>query len=185
MKSKVLLSFLFLVPVALRLSKILPNFEFVTTSLVISSLYLSKKHSLKLILAILAITDFILGNTNIFLFTWSGFIIPILIITSLRHYLKTGNHQLFHLVTLLFGIFSNLFFYIWTNFGVWLLDSWGMYPKTLAGLVGCYINGLPFLKTQVESTLIFIPVTLLAIHAVSNLTVFKELRWNSGTVPQL
>lgn len=37
---------------------------------------------------------------------------------------------------------SSFTFYLVSNFSVWLV---GMYPQTLAGLVQCYINGLPFL----------------------------------------
>mgnify|MGYP001824530623 FL=1 len=33
-------------------------------------------------------------------------------------------------------------FYVASNFGIWLA---GYYPQTTAGLVQCYINGLPFL----------------------------------------
>ncbi|MCH8748480.1 hypothetical protein IH781_01890 [Patescibacteria group bacterium] len=37
---------------------------------------------------------------------------------------------------------SSLLFFIVSNFGVWAA---GYYPPTLAGLVACYIAGLPFL----------------------------------------
>ncbi len=33
-------------------------------------------------------------------------------------------------------------FFIVSNFAIWLV---GMYPPTLAGLVQCYVNGLPYL----------------------------------------
>jgi hypothetical protein len=168
--SKLLLITLFLIAFTLRLTRILPNFEFVTTAMVISAAYLSRKHSALLILAIMITTDLILGNTNIFIFTWSGFLIPILL-TS-----KSSFHRQSSIIKFLsFGIFSNLFFYMWTNFGVWALDSWNMYPKTMAGLISCYINGLPFLKTQLQSTIIFIPITLFALNAFKNHYLAKTL----------
>ncbi|MDX1404191.1 MAG: DUF6580 family putative transport protein [Woeseiaceae bacterium] len=33
-------------------------------------------------------------------------------------------------------------FYLVSNFSIWLV---GMYPATLAGLIACYVNGLPYL----------------------------------------
>jgi hypothetical protein len=162
--SKILLITLFLIAFILRLTRILPNFEFVTTAMVISATYLSRKHSALLILAIMIATDLILGNTSIFLFTWSGFLLPILLIPKL----STINYQLSTLKSILIGLTSNLFFYVWTNFGVWALDSWNMYPKTMAGLISCYINGLPFLKTQLQSTIIFIPITLVVLNTLKN-----------------
>lgn len=37
---------------------------------------------------------------------------------------------------------SSVLFFLLTNFGVWA--GWGMYPRTGAGLVECYVAGIPF-----------------------------------------
>lgn len=39
---------------------------------------------------------------------------------------------------------SSVFFFITTNFGMWALGSW--FPKTLPGLVACYITGIPWFQ---------------------------------------
>lgn len=39
-------------------------------------------------------------------------------------------------------------FFVVSNFGVWLA---GMYPQSLAGLLQCYINGLPYLGQAIIS----------------------------------
>ena len=139
-----------------------PNAELVTTALVLSSFYVGRKESFWLIFAIMFFSDLIIGNTNIFIFTWSGFLIPTLFASAFAKKLIT-NHQslitkkIFGASSLtLFGFSSNIFFYFWTNFGVWLLS--GMYPKTAAGLLMSYINALPFLQYQLTSTLIFVPI---------------------------
>jgi len=127
-----------------------PNVELVTTAMVLSAFYFSKKDSFWLTLAIMVLTDLIIGNSRIFIFTWSGFLLPALFIKMK----KSNNYKnIFTLTTT--GLSSNIFFYLWTNFGVWLMSS--MYAKTPAGLVMSYMNGLPFLKYQVTSTLLFIP----------------------------
>src|SRR3989304_6074918 len=75
---------LFFLAFLLRLTRLIPNMELVTTSLILSSVYLSRKHTLLLTLVTMAATDLFLGNTNIFLFTWSGFLLPILFISLFR-----------------------------------------------------------------------------------------------------
>lgn len=130
-----------------------PNFELVTLAVVLSSFYLNKKSSLLSTLFIMLSSDLLIGNSSIFIFTWSGFLIPILFINIFKN-LKIN--KIFS--GTLAGISANIFFFAWTNFGVWALDSWGVYPKTFTGLLHSYINGLPFLKYQLISTLIFVPL---------------------------
>jgi hypothetical protein len=156
-----------------------PNFELVTTVMVLASFYFGTKESFCLTFAIIAFSDRINGNSSIFLFTWSGFLIPALFINdffktiSIKLPIKKSVHlpnfalKLTLLTSL--GLFANLFFYIWTNFGVWLLDSFNMYPNTLRGLLMSYINGLPFLKYQIISTLLFLPLTKTIFSVLQNL----------------
>jgi len=154
------------------------NIELVTMAMILASCCLGRKEAFWLILAIMATTDRVIGNTPILLFTWSGFLIPAFFIKGgylkINHYLKLRlklkNILLPKLLTLTgLGLTSNVFFFLWTNFGVWLLDSWGMYPNTLPGLLMSYINGLPFLKNQFISSLIFIPAGIVAIEAAKSL----------------
>jgi hypothetical protein len=141
-----------------------PNIELITTAMILASFYLGKKEAFWLTLAIISVTDRVIGNSNIFLFTWSGFLIPALLSTKLiKILLSKLKVKLIPLISL--GLVSNLFFYVWTNFGVWFLDSWGMYSKDLSGLIKCYIYALPFLKNQAISSLIFIPIGFMAIEA--------------------
>jgi hypothetical protein len=44
-------------------------------------------------------------------------------------------------------------FYLISNFGVWL--GWHTYPPTLAGLVQCYVAGIPFYGYSLGSTFLF------------------------------
>jgi hypothetical protein len=162
-----------------------PNWELVTTAMVLSAYYFGQKTSFWLTLVILVSTDLILGNTNIFLFTWSGFLIPALVLNKIfPKIIKIFKYKSISGALLGFG--SNLFFYFWTNFGVWFLDSWGMYPKTFAGFVQCYINGLPFLRPQIVSSLIFIPLGFIIIELSKSLRGCVEGSGRkSHAVPQL
>lgn len=142
-----------------------PNIELVTMALVISSFYFGWKESFWLIFTIMLFSDLIIGNTNIFIFTWTGFLLPAFVIqyfsipkSSSRTKATTGT---------IAGILANGFFFIWTNFGVWLLS--GMYAKTAAGLLESYINALPFLRMQLISTFIFVPLGFVLTELIISL----------------
>lgn len=132
-----------------------PNFEFVTGAVLLAAAYLGARYSILLVLAVMIVSDLALGNTTIFLFTWSGFLIPALILPGLFKRVKAN--KIFS--GTVFGVGTSLFFYIWTNFGVWVLDGWGMYSKDLSGLMMSYINGLPFLRYSLVSTILLVPAS--------------------------
>jgi hypothetical protein len=39
---------------------------------------------------------------------------------------------------------SSVLFFVLTNFGVWAFDA--LYPKTLEGLMACYVAAIPFFR---------------------------------------
>ncbi len=51
------------------------------------------------------------------------------------------------------SLLSSGIFFLVTNFSVWLES--GMYSKTVAGLLGCYVAGLPFLTNTILGDLCF------------------------------
>jgi hypothetical protein len=140
-----------------------PNLELITLATILSAFYLDKKTTFLLAIGTIALSDLAIGNSNIFIFTWSGIILPLLTINIFK---KLKINKIF--AGTLASISSNLFFFIWTNFGVWALDSWGMYPNTAFGLLQSYINGLPFLKYQLTSTLFFVPIGFLVYEVMFN-----------------
>lgn len=145
-----------------------PNIELITLATILSAFYLDKKNTFLIAFGIVALSDILIGNSNIFIFTWSGIILPLLAINIFKN-LNVNRI----LAGTLAGISSNLFFFIWTNFGVWALDSWGMYPNTALGLINSYINGLPFLKYQLTSTLFFVPIGFLIYEIIFNNLISK------------
>jgi hypothetical protein len=61
------------------------------------------------------------------------------------------NKNYFFIFTMCFG--SSLFFYLTTNFAVWLF--WDYYPKTIEGLISCYYLAIPFFKNTLLSTFFY------------------------------
>ena len=51
------------------------------------------------------------------------------------------------------SLVSSIAFFLITNFGTWLM--WDIYPKTGAGLISCYIAGIPFFKGTIMGDLFF------------------------------
>ncbi len=51
------------------------------------------------------------------------------------------------------GLAGETLFFLLTNFGVW--SFFNTYPKTAAGLMDCYMMGLPYFGKSLASTLVF------------------------------
>jgi hypothetical protein len=152
-----------------------PNIELITMSMILASYYFGRKEAFWLIFATIAFSDRFIGNSSIFLFTWSGFLIPALLASNFIKHIKKliTDHQspitkkIFYCFSLTsIGLASNIFFYLWTNLGVWYLDSFNMYPNTFSGLAMSYVNALPFLRLHLTSTLIFVPAGFLLYESV-------------------
>ncbi len=48
---------------------------------------------------------------------------------------------------------GSILFFVVTNFGVWML--YNFYPKTLAGLIQCYVAAIPFFRNTLTGDLLF------------------------------
>lgn len=139
---------------------IAPNVEFVTgLSIAAGYFFKNKKLSFIVPLCIMAITDFIIGNNIIFLFTWSAFLTAPLFkyIVSVVKETFDGRSEYFKLFisSEVAGILFTFFFFLWTNFGVVVTSD--MYPKNIVGVIQSYIMGLPFLANQLLGNLIIVP----------------------------
>lgn len=103
------------------------------------------------------ITDFFIGFHSITLFTWGSVIL-------------IGLGSKFFLSNMLTRISGALcgacIFYLITNFGVWLMGSYGY---TVEGFILCYTLALPFFAYSLVSTLMFAS----AIEGVMKLMILK------------
>jgi len=129
----------------------IPNFEAVTALSLVSGSFLGGIFAPVIPLAIIFLSDIYFGNSLIYLFTWSAFVL----IGIFGTFFKRKSKYYFLKIST-GGIISVLFFYLWTNFGWWLIS--GMYQMNLQGLIVSYIAGLPFLRNQLASVLIFTPL---------------------------
>lgn len=147
-----------------------PNLEFVTACSLAAGFFFRKNTYAVLIPVLIMFgSDLIIGNTNIYIFTWTGFLVSFLVGVAM----KSGRFKNFTNSVLKFtgfsqlaAIVSTLLFFLWTNFGVVVTTN--MYSKDFSGLIQSYINGLPFLKIQLAGNLLIVPAIFLLSYLVIN-----------------
>ncbi len=145
----------------------IPNFEAVTALSLLAGSFLGGIFGAIIPLLIVFFSDLYFGNTSVYIFTWVAYAL----IGIFGALLKRSSKYYFLKITGM-GILSVVFFYLFTNFGWWL--TFEMYPLTLQGLIECYIAGLPFLKNQLFSSLIFVPAFALIFSLVENRELVAE-----------
>ena len=111
--------------------------------------YLAKRWAILLPLAIVAISDVLIGWHSTVPFTWGAFLLTGL----LAWWVRPNPNGSRILVGALAG--SVLFFLI-TNFGVWVAGD--LYPRTADGLWQCYVAAIPFFRTSLMGDLVYTAV---------------------------
>ena len=108
--------------------------------------YLGGYFSILIPLSIMAITDLLIGNTMIFLFTWSGFAL----LGSIGYLSRTKN--VFHFFG--YSAAGVIAYDLWTNFGCWI----GWYSHDINGLLLCYTLAIPFMLWHLMATMAILPL---------------------------
>lgn len=128
-----------------------PNLELVTAAAFGAAVLLRSRWAFAVPLAITVVSDLVLGNTAIALYTWSAWVIIGLGALLARR--SSGWRRV--AAGAGFGLAGSLFFFLWTNAGVWLQ---GWYAPGLDGLLASYVAGLPFLRTMLLGNLVLVPL---------------------------
>lgn len=124
-----------------------PNFTPIAAMALFGGAYFQKKHLAFVIpLAALFLSDMILGFHSWMIAVYVSFAIVVGIGFILRNRIKVGT-------VLLATLSSSIIFFIVTNFAVWIGSPF--YPQNIAGLIECYVAGLPFLNNGVLGDLFF------------------------------
>ena len=134
------------VAVLARLLPHLPNLTPITGLALFSGASSKNKGWLLVPLVAMFISDIFLGFHITMPFVYGSFFV----ITLFGSFINNSSRpkSLF-----IFSIFSSLFFFIVTNFGVWATST--MYTKNLQGLLSSYLMGIPFLKNAVLGDIIY------------------------------
>ena len=145
-KSKTYLPLIFIVAALILLGiggRLLPhltNFSPLLAIALFAGFFFAKRLlPLVIITTILLVTDFMLGGYDyrLMLVVYGALFFPFVFKTFLRSKLSVLRLSIATLS-------SSIFFFLTTNFAVWLFASW--YSPDLTGLIECYVAGLPFFK---------------------------------------
>lgn len=157
-----------------------PNIELVTTISVVVGMMASARWRIAAPLMVMMVTDAFLGVSAITFFTWSGFLLMPWLAAGVSRKISSSLAA-----GAISGVVGVGWFFVWTNFGVWLTEGYGMYPNTLAGLLASYVSGLPFVRLQLLSALVSVPLVLVLLNALEQgwrimvrTQVFKSLQKN-------
>lgn len=153
--------FIVSVVVAGFMARLLPhaaNFVPVTALALLAAAYLPRRAALAVPLAIMVLSDLVIGLHPLIAYTWGSFVLIGFIGAAV--YKKTQNRWY---VAGLGPVGAGVFFVV-TNFGVWLQG--GMYSHTWAGLAHCFTMALPFFRSTLLSDMVYTPVLFLITFLV-------------------
>lgn len=165
------------------------NYETLTAVTVIAGALLGPALGLAVGLLSVIGSDIIIGNSPILLFTWSAW--TVIGLANALWYKRFSTMSLWQGSAVLTGsgLASTLFFYLWTNFGMWLVGpsyKFLIYPMTWSGLVQCYVAAIPFLRNQIVGNVFIVPVVAgITIAAYRYLpSLLKQRSWMSKPLPK-
>lgn len=149
-----------------------PNVELITATSLLAASFLGFPFAVLVPFFSIFISDVLLINTRIFLFTWSAYII----IGGGGLFLQRFKNQDGKLIlaSTFQSLGSSVFFFVWTNFGVWYQ---GWYPPTTRGLWTCYLMGIPFFKYNFLGNLIVVPILFSAVVFLRKFWVSRLASW--------
>jgi hypothetical protein len=150
-----------------------PNLELVTAVTLVASVFLHRYYAMVVPLMALFVSDVLIGNGTVAIFVWSAFVVIGLLGMVLKRF--KGEPKRLILGTAGMGLGSAVFFFAWTNFGVWLLGDGTFYPHTWMGLMQCYAMGIPFFRTTLISGVVLAPLVMAAAVYLPALVKIRQL----------
>ena len=148
---------LLLLGIVARLVPHPPNATPVMAIALFGGAYLSKRWAILLPLAILLISDVLIGWHNTVPFTWGAFVLTGLLAWWVRARPGAGR-------ILLAALGGSALFFLVTNFGVWWVGE--LYPRTRAGLWECYVAAIPFYRNTLLGDLSY-TTALFGLYALA------------------
>ena len=131
---------------AMRLAPHPPNVTPIAAMALFGGVHFADKKMAFLIpLAAMYLSDLVLGSL-VYDFGWFHGFMPFVYISFMMT-VCLGFLVRRRLTPLMVGgaaLVSSVLFFIVANFGVWLVSD--LYPKTVAGLLSCYVAAIPFLR---------------------------------------
>ena len=112
-----------------------PNFTPILSFALLSGVYSKNNLGIFIPISIMLLSDMILGSHGTIIWVYSSLFVIYLIGYYFIKNISFKN-------VLLGSLVASFLFFILTNLGVWIIG----YPKTIEGLVACYVAAIPFYK---------------------------------------
>lgn len=132
-----------------------PNVEIATAMALGLAYYLRDARAALAPLVGVGLADLVLGAGPVHAFTWSAWAV-----TGLAGWLVARRRPPGIGTSMLFGIASSTWFYVWTNAGVWFLGHGTFYPEGADGLFASLAAGLPFYRNMVVTNAFLVPAVV-------------------------
>lgn len=143
----IMLAGMILAAVASRLIPHPPNFTPIAAIALFGGAGFANKRAAFLVpLAGLFLSDLVVGFYGITPVVYGGFALTVCLGLWVRR-----NRSVQRVV--LAAVASAILFFVLTNFAVWAIDN--LYPKTLVGLVDCYVAAIPFFRNMLLGDLLY------------------------------
>lgn len=146
-----------------------PNFSPISAiALFGGAYYTDKKLSFIIPLLAMFLSDLFIGLHSLIPFIYASFAVIVFIGFQLRQKkspVKIG----------LAAVTGSVVFFIVTNFAVWLIGSF--YPKTVDGLVACYVAAIPFFQNTLMGDLIYATLLFGSFELIKNYSpILQEVK---------
>ncbi len=147
----------------------IPNFTPAAGVAVFAGLYFS--HSALAILAplgVMVVSNIGLqsyGNWGMLAVVYIALLFPVLLSRGLSK-IEGNRRRLRPTGMLACSVAPSMFFFLLTNFAVWI--GGGLYEPTLAGLINCYVQAIPFYHYTLISDLLFIGIAILSYEWIAH-----------------
>jgi hypothetical protein len=144
--------FLLLLAALAVFSRLIPhpaNFTPIAALALFGGVYFDKKYAFILPLAVLLVSDAIIGFYDGIAWVYGSFLIIGLLGLWLRKHKTLGS-------TAVATVAGSAIFFVLTNFGYWLSGT--LYPLTPAGLASCYVAAIPFVRNTLAGDLFYVAI---------------------------
>ncbi len=149
-----------IISAVLRLVPHWPNFTPIAAMALFAGTYLKRKElAFAIPFSAMLISDLILGFHQTMIAVYIGFALIVGIGILLRHKVNVAT-------ILIASVSASVSFYLITNFAVWASGMVG-YPMNSAGLIQCYVAGIPFFRIALTGDLFYTMVFFGSLYFVS------------------
>ena len=153
------------------ISRVIPhpaNFAPIAAMAIFGGVYLNKRQALTLPILAMIFSDFFLGFDSVpmRLSVYGSFLLTVLIGFWIKNHKNSKN-------IIFASLFSSVLFFVITNFSVWAFGS--MYPRSISGLMECYLMAIPFFRNTILGDLTYIGVFFGSYELLASFAKKKSL----------